>query len=432
MREMKQSGIVWVGQIPKGWQAKRLKFCIDKIDGGVWGNEPIENEQNAKVLRSTEQEVDGRFNIQTPAFRSLTQSEIQKALLKKDDLLMTKSSGSLDHIGKTSIVTREIEAEQYCFSNFMQRIKINKGNNAKYFFYGFNCPLAREQYDYLSTTTTGLLNLNAEMIRNVYFAIPPLTEQTTIANFLDDKCGKIDELITIQENAIAELKEYKKTIIYKATTKGISNAELKDSGVGYFGKIPSNWEIVRNKNLFTIRKEIVGEKFNEYQLLSLTQQGVVEKDIDLMGGNLPESFETYQRVPHNTIVIALFDISTRSTTISGWAKNEGMITSAYRVLIPNGKVNLAYYDYLFTHIGADRCYVSEGKNIRCSIDEDTFGAIKIICPPLSEQKAIAEYLDKKIAEVDNLIATKHQKIAELKEYKKSLIYEYVTGKKEVV
>lgn len=228
------------------------------------------------------------------------------------------------------------------------------------------------------------------------------------------------------------MKEYKKSIIQKATTKGISKCELKDSGIAYIGEIPKKWEIIRNKNLFTIKKEIVGNKFANYELLSLTHKGVISKDINATDGNLPESFETYQRVPPNTIVIALFDILTRSTTISGWAKQEGMITSAYCILVPNEKVNLAYYDYLFTHIGSDRCYISEGKNIRCSIDQESFGKIKIICPPLSEQKRISEYLDKKIIGIDKLIAIKQQKLDELKEYKKSLIYECVTGKKEVI
>lgn len=417
MREMKQSGIEWLGEIPKQWKVYRNSNAFNlskKVVGDKWSSTQLLS-LTTKGVRKKNIEMGG--GKQPASFEGYQ-------FVQLNDLIMCLFD--LD----CSAVFSGISPYSGMITSAYNILKCKKCINPSFADYWFQNISSDRKFMWEAKNLR--YTLSYENFKVLPVVIPPIPEQIAIANYLDDKCGKIDDLIENEEKVIAELKEYKKSIIQKAVTKGIIECELKDSCIEYFGKIPNNWEIVRNKNIFRIKKEIVGEKFTDYQLLSLTQQGVVEKDIDAMDGNLPESFETYQRVPLNTIVIALFDISTRSTTISGWAKNEGMITSAYRVLIPNGKVNLAYYDYLFTHIGADRCYVAEGKNIRCSIDEETFGSIKIICPPLLEQEAIAEYLNKKMNYIDQLIAIKQQKIVELKEYKKSLIYECVTGKREVV
>ena len=418
MREMKQSGIPWLWNIPKVWQIKRAKYVFSFVKEVV--GDKNENYERLSltmkgVLKRDKESSDG---LQPNNFAGYQILRANQLVFKLIDLENTATSrvGLSQYEGLVSPAYIVLKNQQ---------------TDNRFHYYQMISLYYRSIYNSIGGDNVRSA-LNAKDLLEMKIILPPLSEQTAIANYLDEKCGKIDTLIENEEKVIAELKEYKKSIIQKATTKGISKCELKDSRIGYFGDIPKNWEVIRNKNLFTIKKEIVGKKFTDYQLLSLTQQGVVKKDINSTDGNLPESFETYQRVPRDTIVIALFDISTRSTTISGWSKYEGMISSAYRVLVPNEKVNLAYYDYLFTHIGADRCYVSEGKNIRCSIDEATFGSIKIICPPLPEQKAIAEYLDRKTADIDKLITIKKQKIDELKEYKKSLIYECVTGKKEVM
>lgn len=423
MSKMKDSGIEWIGEIPQEWELFRVKN-IYRIQGGDGFPEGEQGKLDGEFPFMKNSDINGDEIYASTARNYVSLDDVTRIKLKvvpKGSILMGKIGEALkkNH--------RKINSCDCIIDNNMQALIPLGKENTKFHYYLMKS-IDMTWFDLGCT----IPSINNNELKKEWLALPKSAIQTAIANLLDNKCGKIDTLISYEEKAIAELKEYKKSIIQKAVTKGIANAKLKDSGVEYFGEVPQYWDIVRNKNLFAIKKEIVGEKFVDYQLLSLTQQGVVMKDINSMDGNLPESFATYQRVPKDTIVIALFDISTRSTTISGWSKYDGMITSAYRVLIPNNKVNLGYYDYLFTHIGSDRCLTSEGKNIRCSIDEDTFGAINTICPPVDEQKSIAEYLDKKTSAVDNLIAIKQQKITELKEYKKSLIYEYVTGKRSAV
>lgn len=207
---------------------------------------------------------------------------------------------------------------------------------------------------------------------------------------------------------------------------------MKDSGIEWIGEIPEDWEIHRNKVVFSCNKEIVGENSNNTQLLSLTTGGVKTKDINSVGGKLPESFDTYQYVAIDNIVMCLFDLDI-SAVFSGISNYNGMISPAYKVLKCNNNYIIPKYaDYWFSFVFVDRKFTSYAKNLRYTLSYDEFGAIKTIVPPMLEQKQISDYLDNKCSEIDKLITKKEQLIKELETYKKSLIYEYVTGKKEVI
>ena len=212
---MKDSGIEWIGLIPNEWEARIGKKLYLANDGGVWGEEPMGSGDTA-VLRSTEQDIDGRLMIESPAYRHLSAREIASATLQEGDLIITKSSGSPAHIGKTSIIDAKTAAMPCCFSNFIQRIRVN--GFPKYYWYAFNSYPTKKQFDYLSTTTTGINNINSSTIDNVFFAVPPIKEQQAIADYLDEKCGEIDALIAVKQSKIDALREYKKSIIYEYIT----------------------------------------------------------------------------------------------------------------------------------------------------------------------------------------------------------------------
>ena len=182
----KKSGVEWIGDIPAHWRYSRLKFHLIENSGGIWG-EDDEFGNGTYVLRSTEITIDGHWDLQKLIKRKLSKEEVERFLLKKGDLIITKSSGSQDHIGKTGLVDETIEIMVVCYSNFVQRLRPQKHISSKFLHYFMNSPLARNQYKYQSETTTGLANLNAQSINALFISVPSEQEQTQIANFLDRK-----------------------------------------------------------------------------------------------------------------------------------------------------------------------------------------------------------------------------------------------------
>ena len=247
--EYKDSGVAWFDAIPSHWTVTPLKWQIDRNDGGVWGNDP-NGIDDTIVLRSTEQTVDGKWKLDDPAPRKLSTSEKAFALLKSGDLLVTKSSGSSLHIGKTTLVSVEIENMDCCYSNFMQRLRTKPSLVPKLAWYVMNNELARNQFDFLSNTTTGLANLNGTMMGEVLLAAPRLEEQCMIVAFLDHETAKIDTLIEKQQQLIKLLKEKRQAVISHAVTKGLNpNAKMRDSGVEWLGQVPETWDVVPLKHL---------------------------------------------------------------------------------------------------------------------------------------------------------------------------------------
>lgn len=200
---------------------------------------------------------------------------------------------------------------------------------------------------------------------------------------------------------------------------------MKDSGVEWIGEIPEDWEVTKNKYIFEQKKQIVGSDWENYQLLSLTTGGIIEKDINNLQGKLPESFGTYQVVEKDDLILCLFDLD-MSAVFNSRSLFDGMISPAYRryKLKVEGSIN--YYNYLFDYIFVDRKYTSYSTTLRFTLDNDEFGDIPTIVPSKSEQIKIAKFLDEKINIVNYNIIKITDEILKLKEYKKSIITEAVT------
>lgn len=247
--EYKDSGVEWLGEVPIHWEVSPFKWLLDRNDGGVWGDDP-DGVDDTLVLRSTEQTVDGRWRLDSAATRKLSATERAAALLESGDLVVTKSSGSSLHIGKTTLVTDEIAQMGCCYSNFMQRLRMKPSFSPLLAWYILNNDIARLQFDLLSNSTTGLANLNGTMIGQMMLAIPPGEEQTAIATFLDRETAKIDALVAEQEKLIALLQEKRQAVISHAVTKGLDpNMPIKDSGVEWLGEVPEHWACIRLKQL---------------------------------------------------------------------------------------------------------------------------------------------------------------------------------------
>lgn len=200
---------------------------------------------------------------------------------------------------------------------------------------------------------------------------------------------------------------------------------MKDSGIRFIGEIPYNWSIFRNKYIFQSNKKLVGNSFSRYQLLSLTTKGVVEKDVNNRDGKLPESFTTYQSVKKNDIVLCLFDLDV-SAVFSGISNYNGMISPAYKIISSKEKLLPKYTDYWFRMIGNDRSYLLYSKSLRNTINDDNFKDIPTVVPQISEQKVIINYLDQKVATINNIIVKTKESIDEYEKLKQSIITETIT------
>lgn len=430
MREMKDSGISWVGEIPKEWLCIKAKNIIKSNDGGVWGNEPTNTENDKIVLRSTEQTIDGKWIIEEPAKRDLSKIPYKNCLIKPNDLLITKSSGSSLHIGKTTLADDYFTTNECYYSNFLQRIRLQKSYYPLYAWFIFNAVFVREQFAYMQNSTSGLGNINSTDIENIIVPIPTLDEQQRIAEFLDRECGKIDGLKADIQAQIDTLEQYKRSVITEAVTHGLNpSAPMKECSVSWARQIPQHWKVMPNKYLMTKIKNICPIYKGE-DILSLTMYGVIVRDLDA-GGKMPSSFDGYQYIKKGNLLMCLFDIDVTPRCI-GIIKQNGITSPAYSQFKMKEIAKARFYYYYYLMLDYTKELLHLAKNLRHSLTEDQLGAIKQLVPPLDEQQEIADYLDNKCAEIEQIIADKKSQIETLDGFKKSLIFEYVTGKKEVV
>ena len=432
-REMKDSGIEWIGDIPKHWNIIKYKYIISSNDGGVWGNDPLNDGNDKIVIRSTEQTIDGKWCITSPATRDLSEINLDNSRIELGDLLITKSSGSDLHIGKTTLADEYFESNECYFSNFIQRIRCNN-YFPKLLWYLFNSNIVRNQFVYLQNSTSGIGNINAEIIENLILPSSPLSEQKAIADFLDKQCAEIDAVIEQTKATIEEYKKLKQSVITEAVTKGIrGNRPMKDSGIEWIGEIPADWDVVRIKTLFDYRNERNEKPLEEVNLISLyTDLGVVQHcDLESTIGNKATNADGYKLVYENDIVVNIILCWMGAIGRSAYT---GVTSPAYDVYSPKEGTNSKFYHHLFRTQGfSGDCY-KVGRGImamRWRTYSDQFRAIKVVAPPKEEQEEIIDCLDQKCAEIDALVTKKEQIVVELEAYKKSLIYEVVTGKREV-
>lgn len=275
-------------------------------------------------------------------------------------------------------------------------------------------------------------NIYAPWLLDSWTVIPPYYEQVQIANYLDERCSEIDSLLSDIQSEIDTLEEYKKSVITEAVTKGLNpDVEMKDSGIEWIGEIPSSWSIHPVYTYFEERKN-KNYALQEQNLLSLSYGKIIRKDINTNGGLLPASFNTYNIVENGDIIIRPTDLQNDKRSLrTGLVTEKGIITSAYIDLKPIGDINTKYYHYLLHSYDIMKVFYNMGNGVRQGLNYSEFSKLMVFSPSRSEQDAIAIYLDEKCVVIDETINQKKQQLETLEEYKKSLIYEYVTGKKEV-
>lgn len=434
MRAMKDSGIEWIGSIPEHWEVKRLKNVAD-----------LNPTFNAQIEQDTlvaymPMECLRNGIIQE---RIAPYSEVASYTpFKDDDVVMAKVTPCFEN-GNIAVATNLQGGYGFGTSEIFV-IRCGKEAHNKYAFYYLQSAYIKNLGVSSMTGTGGLKRVNPTILNNSYFLSPSVAEQQAIADYLDEKCAEVDEMIGLQEQIIEELKAYKQSVITEAVTKGLNPAApMRDSGIEWIGSIPEHWELKPLKFNFKRRSERNNPIVTTERLSLSIDKGVTlysEKTTNL--DRFKEDFTQYQIAHPNDIVLNCMNMIVGAV---GLSKYLGCVSPVYYVIYPsNSKIDSEYYSYLLNTPTVRGVYYSYGKGIyaiergegrvntcRLKVSYDDFGRFNIPIPPIEEQKNIVSYIKEKCADVDSLIQTKLSKIDSLKEYKKSIIYEYVTGKREV-
>ena len=414
-RELKDSGIPWIGEIPASWGVmphKRVMHKVKEIKEHYNGENILSLTMRGVIVRDLD--AGGKMPTTFDGYQKVYPNNLLQCLFDID--VTPRCVGLIKDEGLTSPA----------YSQFA----MYSNGYAPYYDYLLRYMDDRKTLLHLSKNLRS--SLTETDFGAVLTCVPSLSEQQRIAEFLDRKCGEVDEMIALQEQIIEELKAYKQSVITEAVTKGLNPAApMRDSGIEWIGQIPEHWEVKLLSTLFDEHKHKNSE-LQEANLLSLSYGKIVRKDINTSEGLLPQSFDGYNIISNGDIVFRLTDLQNDKKSLrTGLCLETGIITSAYVTIRARQKLCSAYFHYLVHSYDVCKVFYGMGDGVRQGMNYSDLRKLLLLSPPITEQQAIADYLDEKCADIDSLIQTKQSKIDSLKEYKKSIIYEYVTGKKEV-
>ena len=420
-REMKDSGVEWIGEIPEDWDVKRIKHAVVQMGSGTTPNSDNSNFYDGNIAWIQSGDL---YNtpIITKTSKTVTEQAIQRCsalkIYHKPYIVIAMYGAS---VGNVSIASIDACTNQACCI-----IKPNDNNDIDYLKYWLEVC----KTDFIRKSVGGgQPNISQDKVREQTYLCPSPTDQQQIVHFLDRKCTAIDTAIEKTKKYIEKLEEYKKAVITKAVTKGIDpNAKMKDSGVEWIGEIPEDWDVKKLRTYFS-RRINKNTHLHENNLLSLSYGRIIRKNIDTKEGLLPESFDGYNIVEDGDIVIRGTDLQNDHRSLrTGLVTERGIITSAYMTLRPKEDVNSTYYHYLLHCYDISKVFYSMGGGLRQSLDYWEFIRMPVLHPTDREQEKIVSYIKTKCTAIDNAIEKKKKAIEKWEEYKKSLIYYAVTGK----
>ena len=430
MAGYKDSGVEWIGAIPKEWKFVPLKDSFYFVAGGTPLSNVLSNWDEGVAWVTPADFKTDKMYISKGA-RSLSKKGYQSCtakMLPPGSIIFSKRAP----IGSVAINTAELCTNQGCIG------LLNKTKNAnnKYFYYILS--IATQTFEALGAGVT-FKEISIKNFGKVSLPLPPLPEQQRIADFLDTKCGILARTIDAVSRQIEDLEKYNKALITKTVTKGFCKKgeperAMKDSGVEWIGEVPEEWSVSKVKYNFSTFKKIPGKESEKYERLSLTMNGVKHREKWTAEGLQPKDFMSYQLLRKGDLVFRLIDLQNPSKSRRvALSHDTGLISPAYTILhADNNKMLPEYAEMFFLMMSYLDVFNALGScGVRSSINNAELMKISVLVPPLAEQQQIADYLDEKCKNIDNRVEKRRQQLGWLKEYKKSLIFDYVTGKKRV-
>lgn len=417
MRKMKDSGIEWIGQIPDDWNILPTKrfFRHTKTLAGeqVDSYERLALTMNGVIKRSK----DDSEGLQPEKFDTYQVLHENELVFKLIDLANVKTS----RVGLS--LYNGIVSPAYI-------VLTNDSKDNRFFYYYFISMYYNEIFNNLGDNGVRS-SLNAQDLLNVPMVNIPNDLQIRIADFLDDKCGKIDRYIEKQQKIIDKLKEYKQAVITEAVIKGLDpDVPMKDSGIEWIGMIPEHWKVMRIKNLLKERNERSEDGIEEPLSMSQKLGLIPTKFMDTIP-NIASSFIGAKLAYINDLV---FNKLKAHLGVFSVSRYDGLVSPDYAVYYSTGLANLKYLEYTFK---TPQCICEFRKKSSGIADGLTrlytsgLFSIYVPFPCIMEQNSIAKHLETRCSEIDSAISKQTSIIEKLTEYKKSLIYEAVTGKMEV-
>lgn len=420
MREMKDSGIEWVGAIPNHWRVSKIKQIVRWKSVKGQPDLPVLSlyRDYGVIPKDSRDDNHNVTSLDTSGYKVVEHGDlvINKMKAWQGSLAVSEYNGIVSpayHICK-------ITSENIC---------------KKYLHYLLRDASYLPEYMRLSTgLRVGQWDLSFDDFKNIPFLVPPLAEQERIAAFLDAECAEIDAVLEKTRASIEEYKKLKQAVITQAVTKGIrSDRPMKDSGIEWIGEIPAEWDVlnlVAHTSMLTPMRDRPENLDGPIPWVRI--EDFEGKYIESSKAGLGVSMKTVKEM--NLKVYPVGTILCTSSCIMGKCaivSRELVSNQRFIGIIPDQTTDKTYLYYLMTSNAERMNFLSTGA-LQVNLSRSAFEHLKVQFPPYSEQQEIAAYLDDKCEKIDELILKKQQYLTEIENYKKSLIYEYVTGKKEVI
>ena len=443
--KMKPSGITWIGDVPVGWDVKRVKYVIqnnaDGIKVGPFGsaltNEVVSGEEG-------KYKIYGQANLIRKDFDygdNFVTEENYRRLINYEVLPDDIAVSMMGTIGKCSVVPHGIMPG--IMDSHLIKIRLSNKMNPRYFEYIYESCVVYEQL--VVNSKGSIMNgLNSTIVKSVFLAVPSFDEQVAIADFLDAQCAKIDSVIADIEKQIETLQKYKKSLITEAVTKGLNpNVPMRKSKIEYVSSVPDHWEEKRLNIVAYVRarlgwRGLTADEYVDEGYAFLSAFNIVDDKLDLSEEllNYITKFR-YDESPeiklHSGDVLLVKD----GAGLGKCARIDDLPfetapNGSLAVITPNEQLHYRYLHYFFVgDVFQQRInQIKNGMGVP-HLPQGDLRKIVVPIPPMDEQMAISDYLDELCALVNPLLEAKEKQLQTMKQHRKSLIYEYVTGKKEV-
>ncbi len=420
-RKMKDSGIPWIGAIPKHWEVSKI--------GQLYDNRYVRvSDKDFEPLSVTMQGI--LPQLETAA---KTDDGDNRKLIRKGDFAINSRSDRRGSCG--------ISPQDGSVSLINLILAPRTSMNADYYNWLFHTTLfADEFYSWGHGIVADLWTTRWQEMKNIAIPVPPLAEQERIASYLDEKCGEIDELIDVEQQMISDLEAYRKSVITEAVTHGLNpDAPLRDSGVDFIGQVPEHWRVIPVQHFFEFRNGYTPSKSNASFWSNGTIPWFRMEDIrrsvrflkDALQYITPQAMNNGGKFEAGSFILAICtaSIGEHALLIVDSLANQRFTNLKIRKSLANCVDTQFVFYYMF--ILGKFCKETSIVTTFPYADMNRVKNFIVPTPTLAEQQAIADYLDAKCAEIDELIQVKQEKIENLKQYRQSLIFEAVTGKRAI-
>jgi type I restriction enzyme S subunit len=430
MREMKDSGIEYIGQIPVNWDVLNLKY-LGFTKSGLGNKKPQDFGHGYPFI--SYKNIYSNFSIDE-SFEDLvasTESDRENYSVLRGDAFFTGSSETIEELGMASMCLKDITNATYNGFSIRFRPYSLDAYSPEFMMYYFRSLATREHLVRNDNSITRA-NLSQKLLNMLPVLVPTIEEQEKLATYLDKKVALIYNIIDKTKKSIEEYKKYKQSLITETVTKGLNpDVKMKDSRIEWIGEIPEHWDIAYLTQIYSqVKNKNIG--MQESNLMSLSYGKIKRKNINTTDGLLPANFEGYNIIEKGDIVLRLTDLQNDHKSLRvGLAKEKGIITSAYVTLRKKVNVNEEFMYYLLHGFDIYKGFYGMGTGVRQGLTFDGIKSFKFIIPPIEEENKIVNYVINKTRRIEQLIETKEKLLLEIETYKKSLIYEVVTGKKEI-